>query len=315
MKSNTKGSLILLLTTVLWGFTFVAQDLAMEVIRPYTFQAVRSLIGSLVLVPVILVMDGIKKKNGTYVPPTKQENKTLLVGGIVCGFFLCIASCLQQVGIAFGTSGGKAGFITAMYIIFVPLFGLFLGKKVQPHIWLCVVLAGVGLYLLCMKSGEFRFEMGDLLVLGCAVAFGFQILAVDHFAPKVVDCLKLSALEFLMSGLLSTIPMFIFEGAGELALVPRAIGPILFAGVLSCGVAYTLQTIGQKYTEPAISSLIMSFEAVFAAIAGTFVALFNLFGVESSIMSVREFIGCGIMLAAILLSQANFNFGKKKKQA
>lgn len=311
MKSNTKGSLILLLTTVLWGFTFVAQDLAMEIIKPYTFQAVRSLIGSLVLVPVILIIDGIKKKNGTYVPPTKQENRNLLVGGLVCGFFLCIASCLQQVGIAVGTSGGKAGFITAMYIIFVPLFGLFMGKKVQPHVWLCVAIAAVGLYLLCIKSGDLRFETGDLLVLGCAVAFGFQILAVDHYAPCVTDCLKLSALEFLVSGLLTVIPMLIFEGVGELTLVPAAIGPILFAGVLSCGVAYTLQTIGQKYTEPAIASLIMSFEAVFAAIGGTFVALFNWFGVDAAIMSGREFIGCGVMLVAILLSQVNFPQKKK----
>ena len=311
MKSNTKGVLILLLTTVLWGFTFVAQDLAMEIIKPYTFQAVRSLIGSLVLVPFILILDGIQKKKGTYVKPTKQDNKTLLLGGLVCGFFLCVASCLQQVGIAVGTSGGKAGFITAMYIIFVPIFGLFLGKKVQPHVWLCVALAAVGLYLLCIKGGDLRFEMGDLLVLGCAVAFGFQILAVDHFAPRVIDCLKLSALEFLVSGLLTVIPMLIFEGVGELTLVPAAIGPILFAGVLSCGVAYTLQTIGQKYTEPAIASLIMSFEAVFAAIGGTFVALFNWFGVDAAIMSGREFIGCGVMLVAILLSQVNFPTKKK----
>lgn len=311
MKSNTKGVLILLLTTVLWGFTFVAQDLAMEIIKPYTFQAVRSLIGSLVLVPFILILDGIQKKKGTYVKPTKQDNKTLLLGGLVCGFFLCVASCLQQVGIAVGTSGGKAGFITAMYIIFVPIFGLFLGKKVQPHVWLCVALAAVGLYLLCIKGGDLRFEMGDLLVLGCAVAFGFQILAVDHFAPRVIDCLKLSALEFLVSGLLTVIPMLIFEGVGELTLVPAAIGPILFAGVLSCGVAYTLQTIGQKYTEPAIASLIMSFEAVFAAIGGTFVALFNWFGVDAAIMSGREFIGCGVMLVAILLSQVNFPQKKK----
>ena len=312
MKSNTKGALILLLTTVLWGFTFVAQDLAMEDIKPYTFQAVRSLIGSLVLIPVILIMDGIQKKKGTYTPPTKQENKTLLIGGVVCGFFLCIASCLQQVGIAVGTSGGKAGFITAMYIIFVPLFGLFMVKKVQPHIWLCVALAAVGLYLLCIKGGDFRFELGDLLVLGCAVAFGFQILSVDHYAPRVIDCLKLSALEFLISGLLTVIPMLIFEGADELANVPLAIGPILFAGILSCGVAYTLQTIGQKYTEPAIASLIMSFEAVFAAIGGTFVALFNWFGVDAEIMSGREFIGCGVMLVAILLSQVNFKTKKDK---
>lgn len=311
MKNNTKGSLILLLTTVLWGFTFVAQDLAMEVIRPYAFQSVRSLIGSLVLLPVIFVMDGIKKKNGTYIAPTREERNNLLLGGVVCGFCLCVASCLQQVGIAFGTSGGKAGFITAMYILFVPLFGLFIGKKVRPHIWLCVLLAGIGLYLLCMEGGEFGFATGDLLVLGCAVAFGFQILAVDHFAPRV-DCLKLSALQFLVSGLLSSIPMFLFEGAKELTLVPAAIGPILFAGVLSCGVAYTLQTIGQKYTEPAIASLIMSFEAFFAALAGALVAVFHLFDLPGSMLTTREFIGCGVMLVAILLSQANLNWGKRK---
>ena len=137
------------------------------------------------------------------------------------------------------------------------------------------------------------------------MAFALQILAIDHFAPKA-DCLKLSALEFLISGLLTTLPMFAVEGTGELVNVPAAIGPILFAGVLSCGVAYTLQTIGQKYTEPAIASIIMSFEAVFAAVAGTFVALFHWFGVDASIMSGREFIGCGVMLVAILLSQVNF---------
>lgn len=314
MKSNTKGSLILLLTTVLWGFTFVAQDMAMDAIKPYTFQAVRSLIGSLVLIPVILVLDGIQKKKGTYIKPSKEQNKTMLVGGAVCGFFLCVASCLQQVGIAEGTDGGKAGFITAMYILFVPIFGLFLKKKIQPHIWLCVAIACVGLYLLCVKSGSgLSFALNDLLVLGCAVAFGFQILAVDHFAPRVTDCLKLASLQFLVSGLLTVIPMVIYEGFGELANVSRAVGPILFAGVLSCGVAYTLQMIGQKYTEPAIASLIMSFEAVFAAIGGTFVALFHWFGVESSVMSLREFIGCGVMLIAILLSQAEFKFPKRKK--
>ncbi|MBR4873766.1 MAG: DMT family transporter [Clostridia bacterium] len=297
-NTNTKGSLILLLTTLIWGTTFVAQDTAMAFIGPYAFQFSRSIIGSLVLVPVILLANAHQKKLPTYQPPTKKDRLTLLLGGAVCGFFLCIASCFQQVGIAMGTSGGKAGFITAMYIFFVPILGLFLRKKVPLRIWLCIALAGVGLYLLCLDGESGGFVPSDLVVLGCGIVFALQILAVDHFAARV-DCLKLSSLQFLFSGLFSAIPMLIFEGAGELVNVPLALWQILFAGVLSCGVAYTLQTIGQKYTEPAIASLIMSFEAFFATIAGVFF-------LPDGMLSAREFIGCGVMLVAIILSQINF---------
>ena len=303
-NTNTKGSLILLLTTLIWGTTFVAQDTAMAFIGPYAFQFTRSIIGSLVLVPVILLADAHKKKLPTYQSPTKKDRLTLLLGGAVCGFFLCIASCFQQVGIAMGTSGGKAGFITAMYIFFVPILGLFLRKNVPLRIWLCIALAGVGLYLLCLDGESGGFVPSDLVVLGCGLVFALQILAVDHFAARV-DCLKLSSLQFLFSGLFSAIPMLIFEGAGELVNVPLALWQILFAGVLSCGVAYTLQTIGQKYTEPAIASLIMSFEAFFATIAGVFF-------LPDGMLSIREFIGCGVMLVAILLSQINLKIPFKK---
>ena len=303
-NTNTKGSLILLLTTLIWGTTFVAQDTAMAFIGPYAFQFTRSIIGSLVLVPVILLADAHKKKLPTYQSPTKKDRLTLLLGGMVCGFFLCIASCFQQVGIAMGTSGGKAGFITAMYIFFVPILGLFLRKNVPLRIWLCIALAGVGLYLLCLDGESGGFVPSDLVVLGCGLVFALQILAVDHFAARV-DCLKLSSLQFLFSGLFSAIPMLIFEGASELVNVPLALWQILFAGVLSCGVAYTLQTIGQKYTEPAIASLIMSFEAFFATIAGVFF-------LPDGMLSIREFIGCGVMLVAILLSQINLKIPFKK---
>ena len=297
MKNQTKGSLLLLLTTVIWGTTFVAQDTAMAFIGPYAFQFARSIVGSLVLVPVILLTDTHKKKTSELSPP--KNTKTLILGGAVCGFFLCVASCLQQVGIAMGTSGGKAGFITAMYILFVPILGLFFGQKVSPILWACILIAGVGLYLLCMDGEAGGFVLSDLLVLGCGVVFSFQILAVDIFVTKV-DCLKLASLQFLFSGLFSFIPMVIFEGAGELMNVPAALWQILFAGVLSCGVAYTLQMIGQKYTEPAaIASLIMSLEALFATIAGVFF-------LPDGVLSLREFAGCGVMLVAIILSQIDF---------
>ena len=302
MKNQTKGSILLLITTLIWGCTFVAQDLAMEVIGPCAFQTVRSVIGSLVLVPVIWILDSMKKKNGTYRAPDKTEKKALIIGGILCGLWLCVASCLQTKGIELGTTAGKAGFITTMYIIFVPLFRLFTGKRIAPHVWLCVVLACVGLFLLCM-DGSMGFATGDLIVLVCAVAFALQILAVDYFVPRV-DCIKLSALQFLFSGIFSAIFMFIFEGAGEITKIPLAIGPILFAGVLSCGIAYTLQIVGQKYTDPTIASLIMSFEAFFATVSGAIL-------LPDGMMTVREFIGCGVMLVAVLLSQMNFPRSKK----
>ena len=304
MKSQTKGSLLLLLTTIIWGTTFVAQDTAMEVIGPYAFQFARSIVGSLVLLPVILLTEAQKKKTAELSSP--KNTKTLILGGAVCGFFLCVASCLQQVGIAMGTSGGKAGFITAMYILFVPILGLFLGKKVPPILWACILLAGAGLYLFCMDGETSGFAASDLLVLGCGVVFSFQILSVDHFVAKV-DCLKLASLQFLFSGLFSSIPMLIFEGVGELTNVPLALWQILFAGVLSCGVAYTLQMVGQKYTEPAIASLIISLEAVFATIAGVFF-------LPDGVLSLREFAGCGVMLLAILLSQVNFKSVSKDNE-
>ena len=301
MKRQIKGNILLFLTTLIWGCTFVAQDMAMEFIGPFEYQTVRSIIGALVLLPVIFILDAKKKHDGTYAPMTKQGLKQLLTGGIICGFCLCIASCFQQMGIAYGTTPGKAGFITAMYIIFVPIIGLFFKKKVAPHFWICVALATGGLYLLCITGEDMSISFSDFLTLMCAIAFSFQILAIDHFAPRV-DCLKLSCLQFFMSGVFSSIPMFLFEGL-SFTRIHAALGPILFAGVLSCGVAYTLQTIGQKYTEPAIGSLIMSFESFFAALAEAVIFL--------RLPATREIFGCFLMLVAILFSQMNFKRKRK----
>lgn len=302
---KTKGNLLLLLTTLIWGATFVAQDKAMLYIGPYTFQTVRSLVGAAVLVPVILFFGARRKRQEGFAPATKKDKLYLLRAGVICGFFLAVASCFQQVGIASGTSAGKAGFITALYIFFVPIFGLVLKKKVQPHIWGCVVLAAVGLYFLCIKQGSLHFAIGDLLMLGSAFVFGFQILSVDHFAPRVSDCVALASLQFLFSGLFSSIPMLIFEWGTKFSSVLDASGYILFAGVLSCGVAYTLQIVGQKYTEPTIASLIMSFEAVFAVLAGMIVP-------PHVIPTPREWLGSALMFIAILLAQITFPTRKKK---
>ena len=300
---DLKGNLFLLVATIIWGCTFVAQDIAAEIIGPFEFQAVRTLVGAVVLLPVIAVMDALKKRSGTYTAPTKTDRKNLLIGGIVCGFFHCTAACLQQGGIALGTESGKAGFITAMYIIFVPIISLFLKKKIQPHVYICIGLAVVGLYLLSISEG-FKIQLGDAIMLVCAIMFAFHILSVDSFVEKA-DCVKLSCLQFVFSGLFATVLTFIFEGGFHADLIAKTIGPILFAGVLSCGVAYTFQVIGQKFSSSStIASLIMSFESVVAAVAGWIIL--------GDRMSGKEYGGCVVMFCAIILSQIDFKSLKRK---
>lgn len=302
---DLKGNIFLLIATLIWGCTFVAQDIAAKVISPFEFQAVRTLIGAVVLVPIILVMDGAKKKSGTLRQPTKKEKRDLLTGGLVCGFCHCIAACLQQWGMALGTPPGKSGFITAMYIIFVPVIGLLLKKKIQPHIYGCIVFAVAGLYLLCVGTETFTVALSDTVTLACAVAFAFHILSVDHFVDKA-DCVKLSCLQFVFSGLLAAVFTFIFEGGFHPDLIWKVIGPILFAGVLSCGVAYTFQVIGQKFSSSStVASLIMSFESVVATVAGAIVL--------KQMMSGRELIGCALMFVAIIFSQIDLPSLIKRK--
>ena len=302
---DLKGNLFLLVATIIWGCTFVAQDIAAKIISPFEFQSVRTLIGAVVLVPVILFIDGAKKKSGSYIKPTKKENKDLLLGGIVCGSCHCIAACLQQWGMALGTPPGKAGFITAMYIIFVPVIGLLSKKKIQPHIYACIAFAVSGLYLLCVGNSGFSVALSDLVTLMSAVAFAFHILSIDHFVEKT-DCVKLSCLQFVFSGLLAGVFTLAFEGGFHPDLIAQAIGPILFAGVLSCGVAYTFQVIGQKFSSSStVASLIMSFESVVATIAGAIIL--------HQMMSGRELLGCALMFVAIIFSQIDFNLMLKRK--
>lgn len=281
---------MLLLTALIWGSSFVAQRAGMEYIGPFTFNGIRSLIGGLVLIPVIFLFS--KEKNAELTEAEKKAGKkTLLLGGILCGIVLFAASSLQQIGMVY-TTAGKAGFITALYIVLVPILGVFIRKKVKPIVWLCVILAVAGLYLLCMTDG-LSLGRGDLLVLLCAFAFSIHILVIDYFAPRT-DGVALSCIQFFVCGILSLFPMFLAETPVWFAILDCWI-PILYAGVLSCGVAYTLQILAQKHTDPTVASLLLSLESVFAAIAGAIILHEQL--------APRELAGCVLMFAAIIIAQ------------
>jgi len=293
MKNNElKGNLILLLTALIWGCAFVAQSVGMDYVGPFTFQCTRSLLGSAVLVPTFLILDQTKKKNGTFVPATKKQKKTQLIAGLICGIIMTVAANLQQTGMQY-TTAGKAGFITAIYILIVPILGLFLKKRVSTKLWGCVGLALIGLYLLSVTEGFSSINTGDFYVLLCAIAFAFHILAVDYFVDKV-DGVRLSCMQFFVCGIVSGIFMFLKEAPSISSILAAAL-PIGYAGILSCGVAYTLQIIGQKYTNPTMASMIMSLESVFAVLGGMILL--------HEIPTVREALGCCLMFIAIIIPQ------------
>lgn len=304
-KSQLSGSLMLLLAAFIWGSTFVAQDKAAT--EPFTFIACRNYIGAAVLMPVIAVIDVFSKKNGLLPKDFKvlSFSKKEVTGGIICGFILFIAASLQQYGIFVYPSeeaaAGKSGFITALYIILVPIAGLFLKKKAGVNIWVSVAIAVVGMYLLCIKSG-FEILLADLILVLCAIGFTAHILVIDAFGPYV-NGVKLSALQFFVSAVLGTIFMFIFEKPTFTAII-NDIVPILYAGLLSSGVAYTLQIVAQKRTSPTVASVIMSLESVFAVLSGA------LFG---EVMQTKEIVGCILMFAAVILAQIDFKSLKKEK--
>ena len=286
-KMPLKNSLCLLLAATIWGIAFVAQSVGMEYVGPFTFNGVRSLIGAAVLVPVLFILNRSGNKSSAAtdsaipessstptekaVSPTPYNSRDLWLGGIACGFALFAASSFQQFGIQY-TTVGKAGFITACYIVIVPIIGIFLKKKCSPFIWAAVVMALVGLYLLCITDG-FSIGLGDILVL---------------------VCVKLSCIQFLVCGILSMIPALILEHP-QISSILTAWLPILYAGVMSCGVAYTLQVVGQKNVNPTVASLILSLESCISVLAG-WVLL-------DQKLSIKELLGCVIMFAAIILAQ------------
>ena len=286
--SKYKNPLLLFITALIWGTAFVAQSQGMDYVDPYTFNAVRNMLGALALVPVIIVIDKMQPAGQKTKDPVQRKN--LLIGGTLCGIVLCAASNLQQFGIQMGSEVGKAGFITACYIIIVPLLGLFIKKKCPPTVWLGVVLAVVGLYLLCIKE-NFYIQSSDILIFLCAIFFAVHILVIDKYT-MLVSGIKMSCIQFFVCGLLSGVLMLIFEEP-QLSHIIAAWKPIVYTGVFSCGVAYTLQIVGQRGVNPTVASLILSLESVISVLAGWIIL--------NQELGSRELIGCGFMFIAIIL--------------
>ena len=258
------GLICCLLAAFFWGTTFVAQDTAARTIPPFTFLALRSFVGAAALALVFFLMDRTRKKKGTYEKPTATRKRLTWVSGAFCGVFLCAASALQQFGIASNTgSPGKDAFITALYIVFVPLFGLFLGRRAAPHVYGCVAVALVGLWLLCMNGSS--LTTGDVQLILCSVLFACQMILVDLVGDRV-DAVRLSAVQFLVVGAISLLLAVIFE-TPTLGGVLTGWWTVLYAGILSSAVAYTLQIVGQQRSPAAVASLVLSLESVVAVVA------------------------------------------------
>lgn len=302
MKHNQMRQVVFpILAAFIWGTAFVAQDMCADAIGTFTFNAARYFIAVLALLVVILISDKLKKDKPVLSPAEKKAaNKQLWIGGLCCGAALAIASNFQQAGLVAGTDAGKAGFITALYVVLVPVFGLFFKRKVNLPTWIAVVLSVVALYLLCI-NGEFSLAPGDLLILACAVCFTIHILVIDHFTATV-DGVKLSCLQFLFAGIISAVCMFLFEDV-DMAAILSCVMPLLYVGIFSCGVGYTLQILAQKGSNPTVVTILLSLESVFAVIAGAIIL--------KQQMSVREYIGCAVMFIAVILAQIQFPVKKK----
>ena len=281
-----RSTICLLAAALIWGTTFVAQSIATGLLAPYTYNACRFLLGFLVLLPVSFI-SGRKKPQAQ----ASSERRLLPAGGILCGLCLFLAGSFQQTGIQY-TTAGKSGFITALYIVLVPILGLFLKRKCSPLIFPAVILAVIGFYLLCIREG-FSINKGDAITLGCSFMFALHILCVDHYSP-LVNPIRLSCLQFLFAGLLSLIPAFLFESPA-LSDILVCWAPIVYAGVLSSGVAYTLQIIGQRGLHPAVAALLMSLESVISAISGWLIL--------GDVLTAKEFLGCALVFGAVILAQ------------
>ncbi len=290
-KYTLRQSMILFMTAAIWGVAFVAQSVGMDYVEPYTFIAARNVIALVVLLPYVAIVEKSHKKKDRQ-EQQKSDHKLLLIGGICCGVCLFAASALQQFGMKY-TTVGKAGFITAMYLVLVPVFGILLKKKTGVRVWIAVVIAMAGLYLLCIAKGEFHLQEGDIYILGCAAVFALHILVVDHFSP-LVNGVKLSCVQFVTNTVLGTAMMLLLEQPSASDMLAAWL-PIVYAGALSSGVGYTLQIIGQKGMNPTTASLILSLESVVSVLAGW---LFL-----HQVLTMRELTGCVLAFAAIILVQ------------
>jgi drug/metabolite transporter (DMT)-like permease len=298
MSRKLRANFLLLTTSFIWGSAFVAQSIGMEHIGPFTFNAVRMVVAGVALTLVTLIMKRFEKRpeesledEAGLAEKSAKGDKALYIGGLCCGIVLFFASSFQQAGLLF-TTAGKAGFITTLYIIIVPLLGLFLRRKIGKKIWFCVLLALVGLYFLSFIE-DMQMNLGDILMLFCAFGYAVHILVIDRFSRQA-DAVRLSQIQFFVSAVLSSVVMFIFESPDITSILMSWL-PILYVGVLSGAVGFTLQIIAQKDTSPTIAALLMSFEAVFAALTG--------FVILNEILTIRELLGCVLMFAAVLIAQ------------
>ena len=294
MNAQTQHSLMLMLCALIWGTAFVAQS-AGSGMGAYSFLAGRSWLAVLVLLPTVYAFDALRRKQGAACGwPKGEQEKTLRKASLICGTLLFAASAAQQIGITLNpNSTAKSAFLTAMYVVLVPVFGLALGRKNSPQLWVSMVISVAGLYLLCMKNGFGGIEASDLVLLLCAVLFSFQILSIDHFAPQV-DGVRLSLLQFFVVAVESSIAAVLLE-TPSIAQFGENLLPIAYCGIFSSGVAYTLQIIGQKDLHPAIASLIMCMESVFSALGGWLILHQSL--------SARESVGCALIFVAVVLAQ------------
>lgn len=287
MKKTAIGSsLLLFLAACIWGVAFVAQSVGMDYMGPFTFNGTRFLIGGTVLLPLVCMRVQKKKNTPEELPPALT-----LKGGICCGLAICFASLSQQIGIMY-TTVGKAGFITTLYIVIVPVFGLFLHKKVPAKVWIAAVVAAAGMYMLCINE-SFSIGKGDAFVFLCAIIFSIHILVIDYFSPKT-DGVALSCIQFYTAGIICIIAAFWIESPTWEQIFTGII-PILYAGIMSCGIAYTLQIIGQKNLDPTVASLILSMESVVSVLAGWVIL--------GQSLSVKELFGCALVFAAVILVQ------------
>ncbi|MGN1119714.1 MAG: DMT family transporter [Oscillospiraceae bacterium] len=305
-----RSSLLLLLTAIIWGVAFVSQSEGMQHMGPFTFSAARSILGSIVLLPVIAVTRARARKSDDE-SRRKLPLKPTLIGGLCCGLALTAASLLQQFGVSM-TTVGKSGFITAMYIIFTPILGIFIGRKAPWIVWVSAALGAVGLYLLCMNGEEFSISTGDLLVLLCAVMFAVHILVIDRFSPQT-DGVVLSCIQFFVCFVISLVGVLIFEQPSFEQITDGAIS-VLYAGIMSSGVAYTLQIVGQKGLDPTVAALILSLESVVATIAG-YIAYLVGFLENDQTMTARQIAGCVVVFAAVILVQLPWDKIRKKQSS
>lgn len=292
MKKNFLRQIVFpVLAALIWGTAFVAQSVCSDKVPPFAFNALRSFIAVILLSLVARLFDENSRKRGRAV--SKVNWKKLACGGTVCGICLAIAANLQQAGIA-DTAAGKAGFLTALYVVLVPILALLLKKRASFQVWIGVFIAAAGLYFLCIKQGErFTLRTSDILLLLCALFFACQVLAVDYYV-RFVDGVKLSCAQFLIAGVISAVLSFCFETVDWSAVV-RCVWPILYVGVFSSGVAYTLQILAQEGSDPTVVTVLLSLESVFSVLAGAILLHDRLTG--------REYLGCVLMFIAVILAQ------------